>query len=432
MNRLSASELARAIARGDTTSEAAVMACLARIDEREHEVRAWAFIDGEAALEQARACDRVEPAGPLHGVPIGVKDVIDTADMPTQMGSPIYAGHRPLADATCVSVLRQAGAVILGKTVTCEFAGVTPGPTRNPVDLRHTPGGSSSGSAAAVADFMVPAAFGTQTGGSVLRPAAFCGVVGFKPSFGRYLRTGIKFAAESFDTIGTIARTVEDVELLDNVLVGRRSGPKPAAMRPVVGICKTHLWSTARPETVAAIEHVASSFKNSNARMTDVTLPAIFADLTVARARIAAYERARGMAYEWHRHREALSERLRTTIAEGFAMSPEDYWSARALLAQCRALLAEAMKDVDVLLTPCVPGEAPSGLAYTGEPRFQELWTALHVPAISVPAGRGPAGLPTAVQLVGKAGQDERLLGVARWLSTLMTTDQHGFEEGHQ
>jgi Asp-tRNA(Asn)/Glu-tRNA(Gln) amidotransferase A subunit family amidase len=267
---------------------------------------------------------------------------------------------------------------------------------------------------------MVAAAFGTQTGGSVLRPAAFCGVYGFKPTFGRYSRTGIKFAAESFDTIGTIARTVEDVELLDDVLVGRRVAPKSAAIRPAVGECRTHLWSTARPETVAAMEHVADLLKHDGARVTKLTLSPTFADLTVVRARINAYERARGLAYEWHRHRDAISERLRSTIAEGFAMSPEAYWAARALLAQWRTLLAETMKDVDVLLTPCVPGEAPRGLDHTGEPRFQELWTALHVPTISIPAGRGPNGLPTAVQLVGKAGQDERLLAVARRVSTLL------------
>lgn len=418
-NRLCASELARAIASGETTSEAAVSACLARIEERERDVQAWVHVDPQAALEQARACDRSEPKGPLHGVPVGVKDVIDTAEMPTQMGSPIYAGHRPLADATCVSLLRQAGAVILGKTVTCEFAGATPGPTRNPLNLEHTPGGSSSGSAAAVADFMVPAAFGTQTGGSVLRPAAFCGVVGFKPTFGRYSRTGIKFAAESFDTIGTIARNVDDIELLDDVLVGRRAASRPDAKRAVVGMCKTHLWSTAQPETVAAMERVANSFRSADARVTDVTLDATFANLTAARARINAYERARGMAYEWHRHREAISERLRATIAQGFAMPPEEYWAAQDLVAQCRALLAIAMKEVDVLLTPCVPGEAPGGLHSTGEPRFQELWTALYVPTFSIPAGSGPGGLPTAVQLVGKAGHDEKLLAVARWASTL-------------
>ena len=420
MNKLSVCALARAIAEGETTSEAAVEACLARIEDRERDVRAWTFIDREVALQQAHVCDRIGPKGPLHGVPIGVKDVLDTADMPTQMGSPIYAGYRPRADATCVSLLRQAGAVILGKTATCEFAGVAPAQTRNPLNLEHTPGGSSSGSAAAVADFMVPAALGTQTGGSVLRPAAFCGVVGFKPTFGRYARTGLKFAAESFDTIGIIARTVEDVELLDDILVGRKAAPRPGTAPPAVGICRTHLWSTAQPETVAAIERVANSLKNTGARVTEISLPAMFTHLAVARARINAYERARALAYEWHCHRDAISERLRATIAEGFAMSPDDYWAAQALLAECRALFGGTTKDVDVLLTPCVPGEAPRGIDHTGEPKFQELWTALHVPAISMPAGTGPSGLPTAVQLVGKPGHDEKLLGMAHWAATMV------------
>ena len=419
MNRLSASALARAIARGETTSERAVSACLARIEERERDVRAWAYIDSDAALEQARARDRTEPNGALHGVPIGVKDVLDTADMPTQMGSPIYAGYRPRADAACVALLRQAGAVILGKTATCEFAGMTPTLTRNPFNFDHTPGGSSSGSAAAVADLMVAAAFGTQTGGSVLRPAAFCGVFGFKPTFGRYSRTGLKFAAESFDTIGTIARTVDDLELLDGVLVGGSSKGRGVS-RTSVGLCRTHLWSTARPETVAAIERVADSLKNARMLVTDVTLPATFSDLTLSRARINAYERARGMAYEWQRHRESISERLRITIAEGFAMSPHDYWAAQAFVKECRELLAEATVDVDILLTPCVPGEAPKGLDHTGEPRFQELWTALHVPTISIPVGKGPNNLPTAVQLVGKPDQDQDLLEIARWVSSAL------------
>jgi amidase len=400
-----------------------VRACLARIEAREREVRAWAYIDRDVALEQARARDRAKARGPLHGVPVGVKDVLDTADMPTQMGSPIYDGYRPPADAACVSLLRQAGAVILGKTVTCEFAGVTPGPTRNPLSLEHTPGGSSSGSAAAVADLMVPVAFGTQTGGSVLRPAAFCGIIGFKPTFGTYSRSGLKFAAESFDTIGTIARTVDDVQLLHDVLVGSTTASRPGGSQPIVGVCRTHLWNTARPETAAALEHAAISFRRAGARVTELILPSTFADLTVARARINAYERARGLACEWDRHREQISERLRVTIAEGFALAPEDYRAAQSFLAQCRMSLAEFTKDVDVLVTPCVPGEAPRGLEHTGEPRFQELWTALYVPTISIPWGKGPRGLPTAVQLVGKAGQDDKLLAIARWASSLASTE---------
>src|SRR5215203_2831391 len=224
LNQLSATEISQGIAAKKFTAEAVVRDCL------------------------ARALDSGPSRGALHGVPIGVKDIIDTAELPTEMGSEIYRGNRSFSDAACVAIVRAAGAVILGKTVTAEFAGMSPGLTTNPHNPAHTPGGSSSGSAAAVADFMVPAAFGTQTGGSVLRPASFCGVFGFKPTFGRYSRTGVKFAAESFDTIGTIARTVEDLELLDDVLVGRKVPPSRVTAPRVVGICRTHLWSTARPE----------------------------------------------------------------------------------------------------------------------------------------------------------------------------------------
>ncbi|HEY6865259.1 MAG TPA: amidase, partial [Burkholderiales bacterium] len=227
-NELTASDAARRIARRELTSEALVRACLERIEVREKTVRAWAFIDPDAALAQARERDREPARGALHGVPIGVKDVLDTADMPTEMGSPIYAGWRPRADAACVAIARAAGAVVLGKTVTAELAGMEPGATRNPLDPSRTPGGSSSGSAAAVADFMVPLALGTQTGGSVLRPASVCGVIGFKPSFGRYNRSGLKMAAESLDTIGTMARKIDDIELLDAALTRAPARPPRA------------------------------------------------------------------------------------------------------------------------------------------------------------------------------------------------------------
>src|SRR3954447_3754032 len=226
LNQLSATEIAQGIATKKFSAEAVVRDCLARIQEREPVVHAWATIDPDYALRQARELDRGPSRGALHGVPIGVKDIIDTADLPAEMGSEIYKGNRSFSDAACVAIVRAAGAVILGKTVTAEFAGMSPGLTTNPHNPAHTPGGSSSGSAAAVADFMVPAAFGTQTGGSILRPAAFCGVFGFKPTFGRYNRVGLKIAAESLDTIGTLARSVEDVELLDEVLIGgRRTRP---------------------------------------------------------------------------------------------------------------------------------------------------------------------------------------------------------------
>ena len=274
--------MAAAIARRDVTAEAIVRDCLDRIDEREAIVGAWAFVDRTFALRQARDLDRSGSKGALHGVPIGVKDIIDTADMPTEMGSPIYRDHRPRADAACVALLRAAGAVILGKTVTAEFAGVTPGKTAHPLDPSHTPGGSSSGSAAAVADFMVPAALGTQTGGSVIRPAAFCGVFGYKPSFGRFNRAGVKPAAESFDTIGLIARTIDDLRLLDAALIGEMVAPLAPAQPPVVGLCRTHLWKNAEAATVAAIEDTAARLAAANATVVEIELPDEFATLTAS------------------------------------------------------------------------------------------------------------------------------------------------------
>src|SRR4051794_12147365 len=250
LNELSAVDAAKLLASGEITSEALVMACLARIAEREPSLKAWSFIDPELALRQARACDSGSKHGPLHGIPVAVKDVIDTADMPTGMGSPIYQDYRPVADAAVVAQVRAAGGIVLGKTVTAEFAGVAPGATTNPYNPAHTPGGSSSGSGAAVADFMVPLAFGTQTGGSIQRPASYCGVMGYKPTYGIVSRTGLKFACESLDTIGVLARSVDDLSLLGDVLVNRTSlpGALPAAS-PRIGFCRTYLWQKAKPES---------------------------------------------------------------------------------------------------------------------------------------------------------------------------------------
>src|SRR6266446_6525739 len=239
LNELSATDIARRIAAGEITAEAVVRDCLERIEGREPIIHAWVNFDPDLALRQARELDRGPNRGALHGVPIGVKDIIDTADLPTEMGSPIYRGHRAFCDAACVALVRGAGAVILGKTVTAEFAGMAPGPTTNPHDPTRTPGGSSSGSGAAVADFMVPAAFGTQTGGSVLRPASYCGVVGFKPTFNLFNRSGIKFAAETLDTIGLIARTIDDIELITAVLVGKKPAQRVLDSPPRLGLCRT-------------------------------------------------------------------------------------------------------------------------------------------------------------------------------------------------
>lgn len=416
LNTLSATEIARRIASGSATAEAVVRDCLARIAEREDTVEAWAFVDPELALEQARALDRGPARGPLHGVPIGIKDVIDTVDMPTQMGSPIYDGHQPACDASCVAILRAAGAVILGKTITCEFAGVEPNVTRNPHDPAHTPGGSSSGSAAAVADFMVPIAFGTQTGGSILRPASFCGIVGYKPSFGTINRAGLKFAAESIDTIGPLTRTVEDAALVTAVLVG--DAPPVLAWpgsAPRFGLCHTHLWSTAEPATVTALEDAAERLSAAGAIVRETRVPAGFEALSGAREVFNEFERARAMAHEWHAHRARISARLAKSIENGMAMQWERYLESRSVVAGWRARIDALFGNVDVLLAPCVPGEAPEGLGHTGDPRMQGIWTLLHTPSITLPTHRGPKGLPVGIQLVGRIGDDRKLLAAASW-----------------
>jgi amidase len=417
LNELSASEAARLIAGGYITSEALVRDCLARIDAREASVHAWAFLDPEHALRQARERDRSPARGPLHGVPIGVKDIIDTADMPTEMGSPIYKEFRPPSDAACVALARAAGAVILGKTVTAEFAGMTPGSTRNPHDPSRTPGGSSSGSAAAVADFMVPAAFGTQTGGSVLRPASYCGILGYKPTFGRFNRAGIKMAAESLDTIGLMARTIDDIELLDCVLIG---GPvslsRASDSAPSIGLCRTLLRQNAQQETIDAIEDSAARLAAAGASVRELTLPEQFAGLTRVRELINNYERARAMGYEWHNRRGLISERLQGTLRQGWEASHADYVAALELAARCRALLDTVFGTLDLVLAPCVPGEAPIGLESTGSPRLQELWTLLHVPSVTLPTHSGPGGLPVGIQVVAPRLAETRLFEAARWI----------------
>jgi amidase len=418
LNELSVTEIARRIAAGATTAEQVASACLARIEAREPVVHAFATVDPALALRQARELDRGPARGPLQGVPIGIKDVIDTADLPTEMGSPIYRGHRAACDAACVAVLRAAGAIILGKTVTCEFAGMAPGPTANPHNHAHTPGGSSSGSGAAVADFMVPAALGTQTGGSVLRPAAYCGVVGYKPTFGAFNRAGLKFAAESLDTIGLMARTIEDIALITSVLLGGKVGAAPAlGAVPSIGLCRTPLWDTAQPETQHAVEDAAVRLAAAGAQVRDVALPEEFSGLkAAARESINNYERSKSMAAEWASHRDRISAKLRRCIELGMEMRYDDYLAALRFGESCRARLPAVFEGLDILLAPCVKGEAPAGLDSTGDPSFQAIWTILHVPTLSLPTHRGPNGLPVGIQLIGRRYDDQRLFACAKWV----------------
>jgi Asp-tRNA(Asn)/Glu-tRNA(Gln) amidotransferase A subunit family amidase len=409
LNELAGRDVVRGVKQGTFSAEAVTRACLGRIAAREDAVKAWAFIDPELALRQARDRDRAKIKGPLHGLPIGVKDIFDTHNMPTDMGSPIYRGNRTAADASCVALVRAAGAVILGKTVTCEFAGLTPNVTRNPHDPERTPGGSSSGSAAAVADKMVHVAFGTQTGGSILRPASFCGVVGYKPTYNIIGRGGMKFAAESRDTIGLFARSVEDIDLVASALTGR----EPATWTdtpPKVVLCRTHLWDKTAPETKSAIEDAQ--------RKLDVTaeaaLPREFEALAEARTVINPFERARALAHEWNTNPHLISPGLAAQIEKGFAIPHARYTASLRRMKECRDLAPSIFGDADILLAPCASGEAPKGLESTGEPMFQEFWTALHVPTISLPTHRGPNGLPVGIQLIGRHYEDVSLLAFAR------------------
>jgi Asp-tRNA(Asn)/Glu-tRNA(Gln) amidotransferase A subunit family amidase len=417
LNQLSATEIAQGIAAKKFTAEHVVRDCLDRIAAREPVVKAWATIDPDYALRQARALDSGPSRGALHGVPIGVKDIIDTADLPTEMGSDIYKGNRSASDAACVALVRAAGAVILGKTVTAEFAGMSPGPTTNPHNPAHTPGGSSSGSAAAVADHMVPAAFGTQTGGSVLRPAAYCGVVGYKPTFNLINRAGIKFAAETLDTIGLLANTIDDAELITAVLVGKTPANRTLDSAPRLGICRTPLWDTAAAETMQAIEDSAARLAAAGASVREITLPEEFSRLYHAsRETINNYERSKSMAADWANHGARISKVLGDRIKLGMATKHEDYIAALRLGEQCRALIADAFDGIDAIIAPCVKGEAIPGLGHTGDPAFQQFWTVLYVPSLSLPTHRGPNGLPVGIQVVAPRYADDDLFACARWI----------------
>ncbi len=421
-NELSASDAAARLARRELTAEALLRACLERIDARESAVQAWKFLDRDQAMARARALDRGPIQGLLHGLPVGVKDVFDTFDMPTEYGSPIYEGHRPVSDAAVVALTRRAGGIILGKTVSTEFATFYPGPTRNPHNLAHTPGGSSSGSAAGVADFMMALAFGTQTAGSVIRPASYCGVVGYKPTYNTLPRAGFKPDADTLDTVGVFGRKVADVALFTAALTGRpelHSAPDAPAR---IGLCRTHEWNRAKPETVAVLENAASRLSAAGARVDELQLPERFAGLLQAQITVLWYEVAHNLADEFTRHKDQLSAQLRERCEKGFACDPKVYASALALGRECRTRLADAFGGCDVLLAPSAPGEAPAGLASTGDPVMNQVWTFLHAPCLTVPAGRGPNGLPVGVQVVGRIGDDARTLAAAQWVQEQLQT----------
>lgn len=423
--RLSASEAARGLRDGSLTAEALTRACLDRIAARP-EISAWATLDADYALAQARAADRAGRPGLLAGVPVGIKDIIDTADLPTEHGSPIYRGNRPPANAACVALTRAGGGVILGKTVTTEFANRHPGPTANPHNPAHTPGGSSSGSAAAVADFQVPMAFGTQTAGSVIRPAAYCGVVGYKPTFGHFGPAGIKLQAHSLDTLGVIARSLDDLALMDAVLLGGpvRQVDRNAAA-PRIAVCRRAPWGEPDAATQALIERTAERLARQGASVRELTFPAAFASILETHGRIMEFEAARSYAFEYETRFADVSPALRDgALARGRALPMRAYLEALEAADDFRRLLDDEFAGTDAILAPSAHGEAPAGLEWTGDPRFNAVWTLAWTPCITLPAARGPLGLPLGVQLIGGRGHDAALLDTAGWVEARLPADR--------
>jgi Asp-tRNA(Asn)/Glu-tRNA(Gln) amidotransferase A subunit family amidase len=422
-NMLTATEIAQQIDAGTLTAEAVIRAHLERIDKRDADVLAWTHLAREAALERAKVLDRGPRKGLLHGVPIGVKDIIDSYDQPTGYGSPAYKTHQPLADAATIALARDAGAILLGKTVTTEFANRHPGKTRNPHNPAHTPGGSSSGSAAAVADWQVVLATGTQTGGSVIRPAAFCGVYGYKPSFGHFPVAGMKANTEWLDTIGAYARSLDDIALFRAALMGMPHR-KIAKLEspPRIAVCFTPHKDDMQPEGIAAIEEAATKLAKAGAKVSEYAMPQEMFTMRDGQRTLSAFEGPRAAADEARRFYDLLSKSFQEDkLATGSKIDYATWVAARKLGERGRAAVDATFADIDVILTAPAPGEAPLGLERTGNATFNLLWTYLWMPCVTLPYGRGPAGLPVGIQLVGRQHEDTALLDMAAWVKGALT-----------
>jgi Asp-tRNA(Asn)/Glu-tRNA(Gln) amidotransferase A subunit family amidase len=438
LHQLDASEAARLVRDGVITALQLVEACLARVGEVDERVQAWAFLDPDHALAQARALDEYrlsgQPLGGLHGVPIGVKDIIDTADMPTENGSVLHAGRTPSRDASVVALLRAAGAVVMGKTVTTEFATRHPGKTRNPHDPGHTPGGSSSGSAAAVAAGMVPLALGSQTTGSTIRPAAYCGVYGFKPTHGLIPRHGMLPLSRSLDHVGLFARSLDDVALLLEHVVGhdeRDPDTRPRArvpyralaaeeppLPPILAFVRTPYWDQVDPDAREAFAELVDALGD---RIEELPLTSLAEEAYTWQRVIGDAEVAANLAREYEHGRDRLSPSLSARLERAREVRAHDYLRALAGVPHITASFTEVFEQrYDAIVTPAASGTAPAGLESTGDPIFCALWTLCGMPALIVPLMQGANGLPLGVQLVGPRYGDARLLRTARWLvSTL-------------
>jgi Asp-tRNA(Asn)/Glu-tRNA(Gln) amidotransferase A subunit family amidase len=439
LHLLSATDGARAIREGVIDAVQWTEACLAQVRAIDANVEAWAFLDPECALEQARTRDKDRregrATGPLHGVPVGVKDIFDTGDMPTEDGTVLHAGRTPAYDATAVDMLRVAGAVILGKTVTTELATYAPGKTRNPHDPQHTPGGSSSGSAAAVATGMVPVALGSQTNGSVIRPASYCGVYGFKPSHGLVPRGGVLKLSRTLDHVGVLARSLDDVALLAEQLVGHDpSDPdtRPRARIPFVAVggsepplppvfawVKGPAWDRATEEMREGLAELIDALGD---RVVAIDLPEPVGQCFDLHRTIMEAEMAANLEREWDKGRDRLSPSLQAQLARGREVTALDYQRALARIPLINGGFDEIFERCDAIITPAAGGAAPAGLESTGDPAFCTLWTLCGMPCLSLPLLRGETGLPMGVQLVGRRNDDARLLRTARWLTTYLAS----------
>jgi amidase len=417
LERLSAAEMARAIRAGDTTPSAVMKAHLDRIAAREAEVGAFIHLDADRAMERAREADRQPAIGPLHGVPFAIKDIIDTDDMPTGWGSDIFAGRQPGRNAACVQAFLDAGAIPVGKTVTTEFAYFRPGKTANPHNPAHTPGGSSSGSAAAVADYMVPLAFGSQTAASLIRPAAYCGVCAFKPTTGAFDLSGVMALSPSLDTLGILARTPQDLMLARSVLTGK---PQPAPSdfsdaKPRIGLMRGPHWLDGSMEMRDVCSRAMRALADDGAETGEIGSPPLFTELTDAQKIVMAYEAANVRRDVYASHRDAISTQFAQLIREGQGVTEARYQEALAIRDKAGAMVEMMFADYDGVLVPSAPGEAPEGLGATGDPLFSRMWNLLQLPCVALPFGSGPRGLPVGIQLIGRLHEDARLLAVAQW-----------------
>jgi Asp-tRNA(Asn)/Glu-tRNA(Gln) amidotransferase A subunit family amidase len=416
---LSALDLARRIEAGTLTPLAVVDLCAQAIARRETEIGAFAALDVAAARRAAEALGLADK--PLSGLPVGVKDIFDTVDFPTEYGTAIHAGHRPRTDAAMVSLIRRAGGLVLGKTVTTELASLVPAATRNPRNGAHTPGGSSSGSAAAVAAGMLPIAIGSQTGGSVIRPAAYCGVAGYKPSYRMLPTVGMKCFAWSLDTVGLFAASVADVAYAAAAITGRDLRvDRAAAAAPRIALLRTHLWDEASVDMQDAVERAARAAADAGARVSELKLPPLFEAADRVQGVIQDYEAFRALAHEFDRHGERLGELLREQLRNAAAIGHDTYDEARRTSRRARQAFADVMADIDVILTPSAPGAAPHGLGSTGRPTFNRLWTLLGPPCINVPGLVDREGLPLGVQVVGRFARDRVALEAASFLETAL------------